>query len=131
MPNPDDFLYEYAVVRYVPRVDREEFVNIGLLMMCKRRKWLRGQILLNPDRISGFDPEVNLEALARQSSLFQRTDVPHQDTPVEEKYRWLTAVKSATLQVSASHPGIIVNSNGEPLEVLNREFDRLLYDLVS
>lgn len=37
---PEMHLYEYAVVRYMPRVEREEFVNVGLVMMCKRRRWI-------------------------------------------------------------------------------------------
>lgn len=138
---PDERLYEYAVVRYVPRVDREEFVNIGLLMMCKRRKWLRGEICLNPQRLQAFDPGVQLDSLARQTSFFTRTDIPSGDIPVEERYRWLTAVKSAVLQVSPSHPGLIPpeeetgasDASGESdIEArLNAEFCRLLHELVK
>lgn len=131
MASPDDFLYEYAVVRYVPRIDREEFVNIGLLMMCKRRKWITGEVRLNAGRILAFDPQANLDQLASQASLFMRRDVPSADIPVEERYRWLTAVKSAILQVSPSHPGMIVNpGDGAPTEILNNEFNRLLAQLV-
>ena len=39
----DKLLYEYAVIRYVPRIEREEFINVGLIMMCKRKKWLRSE----------------------------------------------------------------------------------------
>ncbi|MDE7396872.1 MAG: DUF3037 domain-containing protein, partial [Muribaculum sp.] len=48
---PDANLYEYAVVRYVPRVEREEFINIGLIMMCKRRRWLRCELRIDEPRI--------------------------------------------------------------------------------
>lgn len=135
MANPDDFLYEYAVVRYVPRVDREEFVNIGLIMLCKRRRWLKGAVFLDERRISNFDPRVNIENLRRQASIFQRTDIPFPDIPAEEKYRWLSAVKSAVLQVSPSHPGIVPVSGDktgdEAIEILENEFERLLTDLVK
>lgn len=137
MEIPDAFLYEYAVVRYVPRVDREEFVNIGLLMMCKRRRWLRGDIRLNGERLRAFDPHVALDSLMAQASLFMRDDVPSEGLPVEERYRWLTAVKSAVLQVSPSHPGILpVDAadsrcgSEEAIRLLNLEFDRLLRGLV-
>lgn len=133
----DELLYEYALVRYVPRVDREEFVNIGLVMMCKRRKWLRGEIRLDASRLQAFDPNCNLQALGEQASLFSCGDVPSGDLPVEEKYRWLTAVKSAVLQVSPSHPGLISGSTYEnsedPAQIdsdLDREFNRLLRELV-
>lgn len=125
MGNPDERLYEYAVVRYVPRVDREEFVNIGLIMMCKRRRWLRGEVMLDSARLRAFDPQVNLDCLEKQASLFTRADVPSGDIPVEERYRWLAAVKSAVLQVSPSHPGLLASEID-----LETEFERLFKDLV-
>ena len=133
MAIPDEFLYEYAVVRYVPRVEREEFVNIGLLMMCKRRKWMKGEIRLDRDRILAFDSNVNFPCLEQQSSLFTRLDVPRADIPVEERYRWLTAVKSAVLQVSSSHPGYIPeisDTSARPEDLLEEEFRRLFSRLV-
>ena len=133
MAIPDEFLYEYAVVRYVPRVEREEFVNIGLLMMCKRRKWMKGEIRLDRDRILAFDSSVNFPCLEQQSSLFTRLDVPSVDIPVEERYRWLTAVKSAVLQVSSSHPGYIPetsDTSARPEDLLEEEFRRLFSRLV-
>lgn len=148
MAAPDDLLYEYCVVRYVPRIDREEFINIGLLMLCKRQKWMMGMIHLDPRRLGNFDPQVDLKNLEKQSSVFERTDVPFPDLPVEEKYRWLAAVKSAILQTSPSHPGIIVPTKKEPTETdgseisfneerlekqryLEKEFERLFKSLVE
>ena len=139
MANADDFLYEYAVVRYVPRVDREEFINIGLIMMCKRRRWLRGKIVLNGPRIEAFDPMADLFFLARQASIFERDDVPDADLPVEERYRWLIAVKSAILQVSPSHPGCLPYTMPPDLHLndsqadhfLTKEFNRLFSMLID
>lgn len=131
MEPADAFLYEYALVRYVPRVDREEFVNIGLIMLCKRRGWLKGEIRLNESRLMAFDPYARVDFLRRQASLFTRTDVPSRDIPVEERYRWLAAVKSAVLQVSPSHPGVIRGREGNPVEILEEEFNRLFDSLVG
>lgn len=132
MTPPDSFLYEYSIVRYVPRVDREEFVNIGLIMMCKRQRWLKGEIYLNPERLKAFDPYMDFEKLKAQTAFFMRNDIPKDDLPTEEKYRWLVAVKSAVLQTSSSHPGLIL-SPGEglnPNRVLEKEFSRLFQELV-
>lgn len=107
MGAPDDLLYEYAVIRYVPRVDREEFVNIGLIMMNKRHKWMKALVLFDEARLQALFPKADLECLKNQSRLFEMKNVPGKDLPVEEKYRWLTAVKSACLQVSPSHPAIL------------------------
>ena len=135
MAIPDNHLYEYAIVRYVPRVDRGEFINIGLIMMCKRLKWLRGEIYLNEGRICALDPRTNIEMLSSQASIFMRDNVPSKDIPIEERYRWLTAVKSAVLQVSPSHPGVVpenISQSGkyELIKNLDREFDRLFKDLI-
>lgn len=121
---PDANLYEYAVIRYVPRVEREEFINIGLIMMCKRRRWLRCEILINETKILTLCPTADLPLLHRQVDLFRRRDVPDAGLPVEETYRWLTAAKSAILQTSPSHPGL----STAPLD---DTFTRLLQELVQ
>ncbi len=121
---PDANLYEYAVVRYVPRVEREEFINIGLIMMCKRRRWLRCEIRINEERIRALCPSADIPLLRRQVALFRCSDVPQPGLPVEETYRWLTAAKSAILQTSPSHPGISPDS-------MDTTFTRLLKELVE
>lgn len=158
MESPDRWLYEYATIRYVPRIDREEFVNIGLLMLCKRRKWMKGRVEINEDRVKALFPDADIKKLQCQCSLFERNDVPGKDLPIEEKYRWLTAVKSAVLQTSPSHPGLVPmpdkenpasiysdNDAGDMIEIYNKtdedsveaeillekEFDRLFSELVS
>lgn len=131
MGAPDEKLYEYAMIRYVPRVDREEFVNIGLIMMNKRRKWLKAMIILDEDRILALYPKADLDCLKNQSRLFEMKDVPAKDLPVEEKYRWLTAVKSACLQVSPSHPGLLNPSDDSDVEFgMEKEFERLFTLLI-
>lgn len=133
MAAPDELLYEYAVVRYVPCIEREEFINIGLIMMSKRRRWLRGEIRLDRQRLLAFDRCADLQFLRNQASVFERKDVPSADIPVEERYRWLAAVKSAILQVSPSHPGCLVGEVSDTVsveELLDAEFNRLLACLV-
>lgn len=131
MSTPDRLLYEYAVVRYVPHIHREEFINIGLLMLCKRQRWISARIELDSSRIEAFDPGVNIRVLENQASLFEKTYNPSPELPVEERYRWLTAAKSAMLQTSASHPGVICDeSDTAPELLLSQEFDRLFSELV-
>lgn len=119
----DANLYEYAVIRYVPRIEREEFMNVGLIMMCKRRRWLKTQLEIDESRIKALCPLADVELLRRQAQLFTHRDVPARDLPVEETYRWLTAAKSAILQTSPSHPGIA-------LDTLEETFARLFSELV-
>ena len=133
MKSPDHWLYEYSVIRYVPRVDRGEILNIGLLMLCKRQKWLKGMIWIDENRIKSFHPQADIATLKKQTALFEKTDQPFRDIAAEEKYRWLSATKSAIIQTSPSHPGILITDdleNNNDKELLEREFDRLMRELV-
>lgn len=121
-------LYEYAVVRYVPAVEREEFINVGLLMMCKRRRWLRIRFHVDERKLGVYRCGHTAQEIRRQLQGF--VDVcegaPAGGTmarqPVEERFRWLTAAKSASLATSRPHPG--------KTDKLNEEFNRLFEELV-
>lgn len=124
----DKHLYEYAVIRYVPKVEREEFLNVGLIMMCKRRRWLRVDILVPEARLAAFDSDVSSDELVRQLAMFTGVGRgEHSAGPIaalepEERFRWLTAVKSSCLQTSRPHPGFAAD--------LDAEFLRLFDELV-
>lgn len=133
MVNRDDYLYEYAVIRYVPRIDREEFLNVGLIMMCKRRRWLHCELHLDEKRLNALDPSLDIKSLKRQLAMFEKRDVPVAGLPVEETYRWLTAPKSAMIQTSPSHPGLCepADADTDQLEPLHSTFSRLMKELVK
>lgn len=124
----DSLLYEYAVVRYVPHVEREEFINIGLIMMCKRRRWIRIRCEINAERLTSLRAPHTCEQIDEQLRLFTGVTEgksgcgPMAALEVEERFRWLTAVKSASLQTSRPHPGITQD--------LDEEFRRLFAELV-
>lgn len=103
-------LYEYAVVRHVPSIERGEFINIGLLMMCKRRRWLRMAVRIDPARLEAFRSPFTSDELKAQlrgmEDVAAGGDGPLTGLPVEERFRWLTAVRSASLQTSRPHPGM-------------------------
>lgn len=107
-------LYEYAVVRYVPRVERGEFVNVGLVMMCKRRKWLHVSIKCDRERILALWPEADVDTLSAQLESFERIASGTAPGPIaaleaHERFRWLTAVRSASISTSRPHPGVTDN----------------------
>ncbi len=120
--NEQNLLFEYAVVRYVPCIEREEFVNVGLLMMCKRRQWFRSAFKLNGGRLRAMDPEVNLELLQNQLQMFGADSTALADKAVEERFRWFSALKSSAIQTSRPHPGLTDNLDGT--------FERLFATLV-
>ncbi|MEE1207048.1 MAG: DUF3037 domain-containing protein [Muribaculaceae bacterium] len=127
-PDEKNSLYEYAVIRYVPSIEREEFVNIGLIMMCKRRGWLRVELAIDPVRIQALFPEADLALLSAQARSFERVGLampgagPIAQMPAHERFRWLTAVRSACLQTSRPHPGLCAD--------LDATFSRLFASMV-
>lgn len=129
MQSKPEHLYEYAVVRFVPRVEREEFINIGLIMMCKRRRWIRVSFADDFSRLRLFAPSPISEDLLREHMrAFERMALggascgEMSSWPVEERFRWLSAVKSACIQTSRPHPGL----TGD----LDATFERLFAELV-
>lgn len=106
-----EHLYEYAVIRYVPDVEREEFVNVGLVMMCKRQGWLQVRLFIDGTRLTALRAPHTPEEIACQLRTFTLVAEgapdggPMAALPAEERFRWLTAVKSACLQTSRPHPG--------------------------
>mgnify|MGYP001111355780 FL=1 len=125
---PEKHLYEYAVIRYVPRVEREEFVNVGLVMMCKRRRWARVELLVDPVKIGVFGGAVAIDEIEHQLSAYKLIGEGHPSggpmaaLPVEERFRWLTAVKSCCIATSRPHPGLT--------DDLDAAFCRLFTELV-
>lgn len=123
---PERHLFEYAIIRYVPSVERGEYINVGLVMMCKRRRWLRCRLHLPTDKIEAIFPETDIHLLARQLEAF--SSVANGDTsPIgtldaHERFRWLTAVRSASITTSRPHPGTALN--------LETTFDTLFTRLV-
>ncbi len=128
-------VYEYCTLRYVPDIEREEFVNVGLLMMCKRLRWMRCGLNVDSSRLAHLAPGADLGRLRVQLGVFERTDVPVSDLPVEERYRWMAAVKSAVIQTSASRAGILIlpadASRMEAEERLSEKFAELFSRLVG
>ena len=125
----DKHLYEYSVVRYVPHIEREEFINVGLMMMCKRKKWLRIALEPNFERIRAFGSPHSPEEINRQLDGMRKVAEASRDGgPIAqfdapERFRWLSAVRSASIQTSRPHPGIC--------DDLDMTFDHLFNELVK
>lgn len=131
-PGQNRIIYEYCLLRYVPDLERGEFVNVGMLMMCKRHKWLRGEIFISEERIMRLSGRKNLQLLKQQLGVFTRPDVPTRDLPTEEKYRWMAAKKSAIIQTSPSHPGILIPTDEKTVKTqLDQKFSELFNRLVK
>lgn len=125
---PGMHLYEYATVRYVPDIEREEFVNVGLVLMCKRARYIRTATSIDSGRIAALFPAADVELLAAQLESFALIAGGKSDSAIaaleaHERFRWLTAVRSACITTSRPHPGLT--------DDLDRTFDRLFHTLVK
>ena len=108
----DKLVYEYAVIRFVPRVEREEFINVGVILLCKRLDHLAMRVQLDEDRLRFLSPDVDLDELQGHLHTWDLICQGHPDGgPVAlldpaNRFRWLTAPKSTMLQCSKVHPGL-------------------------
>lgn len=103
--------FEYAVVRVVPRVEREEFVNAGVIVSCPARDLLVARIELDEDRLLALDPTVDLECVREHLAAIPRICAGGDDAgPIgrlsqRERFHWLVAPRSTVIQVSPVHSG--------------------------
>jgi hypothetical protein len=108
----DKHLYEYSVIRVVPRVEREEFVNAGIIVFCKRKRFIKMRYKIDEPKLLMLDPEIDLEQLRLNLESFEKVAHGAKDGgPIAlfetaERFRWLTAVRSSVIQTSRPHPGM-------------------------
>lgn len=121
-------VYEYAVVRVVPRVEREEFVNVGVALYCRRQKFAQVKFFLNEEKCKAIDPDVDIPLLTKHLDSFQRICVGDKtggklaQLDQAERFRWLTAKRSTLIQCSVVHPGMCISAE----DTLNELFDKLV-----
>ena len=121
-------LFEYAVIRVVPKVEREEFLNVGVILLCAKQKFLRSRIELNEDRIFTICREVEMDNLKEYIRSFELICEGGQQggaigmLSMPERFRWLTSTRSTILQTSKVHPGLCSDAN----EMLERLFTQLV-----
>ncbi len=109
---PDLCSFDYAVVRVVPRVEREEFLNAGVILYCRELRYLAARISLDLARLGALAPEVDADIVQANLALIPRICAGGPDAgPLSqlsqvERFRWLTAPHSTMIQTSPVHPGL-------------------------
>jgi hypothetical protein len=107
----DKHLFEYAVIRIVPRVEREEFINVGVVLFCKKQKFLQALCHLDKTRLRALAPAIDVDEVESHLQSFVRISQGGADAgPIGKldeasRFRWLTAVRSTVVQTSRVHPG--------------------------
>ncbi len=103
--------YEYAIIRVVPRVERDEFFNVGLIMYSRKANYLNVRYNLDMQKISLFSSELDIDCLCEYLSVFGKICSGLKEggsiatLDIAERFRWLTAVRSTSLQTSTSRSG--------------------------
>src|SRR5262249_48332907 len=104
--------FEYAVLRIVPRVEREEFVNAGVILFCLERDYLSARVHVDERRLRALWPESDLAEIRRHLEAYPRVCAGDADAgPISrlsrrQRFRWLVAPRSTVIQVSAVHAGL-------------------------
>jgi hypothetical protein len=120
--------FQYAVIRVVPRVEREEFFNAGVIVFCRTLKFLRARTHLDRVRLHALAPDADAGAIEAQLKAIERVAAgapeagPIAALPQSERFHWLAAPSSTMLQSSQIHSGLC----GAPEQLLETLFAKLV-----
>jgi hypothetical protein len=124
----DHYTYEYAIIRVVPRVEREEFVNVGVIVLCAAKKFIEARIELDERRLLAIDSTLDVESIrAHLASITAICNGGDQAGPIgrltpSERFHWLVAPRSTVIQISPVHTGRCKNLEA----VLERLLDTMV-----
>lgn len=120
--------FQYAVVRVVPQVEREEFINAGVIVFCRACGYLAARTALDVERLRAIDPQADPEAIDAQLAAIAMIAAGDPDAgplaalPQSERFHWLAAPASTVVQTSQTHSGIC----DDPARTLEHLFARLV-----
>ena len=124
----DKHLFEYAVIRVVPRVEREEFLNVGIILYCRAKKFLNCIYQLDTQKLQVLcstldcgDVEGHLRSI-EQICQGEKGSSPIAVLDIASRFRWLTATRSTIVQSSKVHPGFCT----DPAQTLQKLFEKLV-----
>ncbi len=121
-------VFEYAVIRVVPRVEREEFLNVGVILFCAKQKFLQVVFSIDEERFLACYKGLNLNELKAHLDSFNRICAggaaagPIGQLDMASRFRWLTATRSTVVQASKVHPGLCIDAE----KTLLRLYDQLV-----
>jgi hypothetical protein len=103
--------YTYAIVRVVPRVERGEYINVGVVLFARGARHLAAAVELDPGRLLALAPDIDLPTVERHLQALvaiaegRREGGPLADLPPAERFHWLTAPRSTVVQTAPAHVG--------------------------
>lgn len=118
-------LFEYAIVRIVPLVEREEFINVGVILYCKPQNFLSMKFEINEPRLRAFRSSIDITEIKEHLDSFCKICAATPDSgeigqlSMPERFRWLTGSRSTVIQASKVHPGLCENAGAMLEELFN------------
>ena len=112
----EKFLFEYAVIRVMPRVEREEFLNVGIILYCAKQKFLKSIFTIDEEKLKTFTPETDIQEIQENLLALQRISSGSEGSgtigayDIASRFRWLTATRSTVVQCSKVHPGFCADA---------------------
>ena len=117
-----NILFEYAVIRVVPQVEREEFLNVGVILYCPKLKFLQCMCTVDESRLCSFSNKIDLFEIKAHLHSFaeicrgSKDGGPIAQLDIPSRFRWLSATRSTVVQTSKVHPGLCE----DPLKTLEK-----------
>lgn len=108
----DHTSFDYAVIRVVPLVERGEFLNVGIILYCRTRRFLKARVEPDTERLGAMAPTLDMPALSEHLNVIPRiaagdpTAGPMSELPLAGRFHWLVAPRSTVVQVSPVHCGL-------------------------
>ncbi|WP_435832421.1 DUF3037 domain-containing protein [Nonomuraea rubra] len=119
-------VYEYAVIRVMPKVERGELINAGVLLYCQPRDFLCARVELDAGRLRALDPQADVDGVRRALAAYElacgQDCGPLAGESLGGRFRWLTAPRSTIVQAGPVHAGLTADPGIE----LARLFDKLV-----
>ena len=120
--------FDYAALRLVPHVEREEFFNVGVILSCPAHKFLEAQIFLDEGKLKCFAPGVEAETIRQYLEIIPKICAGSETSGVigkltqRERFYWLTAQRSTIIQSSSVHTGF----TADPGKTLEHLFEKIV-----
>ena len=124
----DRCTFEFSIIRVVPKVEREEFVNVGVIVFSKRKKFLGIKYHIHADKLKAMDPDIDLELVENYLKAWEQICKGTSkggvigEFEIADRFRWLSSAKSTIIQCSKTHPGLC----NDPVKELQDAFKRFV-----
>lgn len=125
---PELSSYDYAVIRVVPRAEREEFINSGVILFCAERHFLDVRLQIDERRLRALWPEIDMELVRRHLEAFPKicSGDPSGGAIAalsqSERFQWLVSPRSTVIQISPVHTGLCESPEPTPERTLDQLF---------